>query len=342
MNVIFHVHLPEGIETNGNPVVLGNIKELGSLEKPIVKLQQLFPQNPTYWRSNPVTISLSDINDIKYRYAIHISRYTLRGKEEKIVFEGNGEKDDRTLDIGRNDQFDIWKNNYNISEKYRTNYTYIRDFAFVDYIYNTIKENNLKEKVMEYQYLLAHHKEPTIRALNLKFIINRVDDRSREKRLFLCLLLGYFIPNQGPFYELPNQFPYALLLKALHEYKLDDLPLDAKDRMYTAITSLVQHNAFQMKFDWLVIFTIAAEVDPNCDFIERLRALEYSNEILLAKFIKEAEVIRHYINDIEIETYVKLAKVKIQKYFQVYLFSRFNNFLCKYLNIYLVVDSTVP
>ncbi|CAB5385552.1 unnamed protein product [Rhizophagus irregularis] len=310
-NIIFHVHLPEGIEKDGYPIVLGDGKELGSWETPIVKLHQPFSQNPTYWRSDPVIISLSNVNEIKviqYKYAIHIKRYhhKLGGT---IAFEGNSIQDNRTLDIERNDQFDVWKNNYS----FYINNNNIRDFAFVDYIYNTIKENNLKEKVLEYQYLLTHHKELTIRALTFKFIINRVDVRSREKRLFLCLLLGYFISMQGEFYELPDQFPSASLLKALHGYKLEDLPSDAEGHMYTAITFLVQNNAFQMKFDWLIIFTIASEVDPNYDFIERLRALKYSNENYLANFIKKAEmIIRPNIHGNEFETYVKLAKWLIQ------------------------------
>ncbi|GBB96188.1 hypothetical protein RclHR1_00270034 [Rhizophagus clarus] len=315
IRVIFHVHLPEDIEKHGTPVVLGDGKELGLWEKPIVKLHQPFPQTPTYWRSDPVIISLSsfsEINDIQYKYAIHISKYTLRGKDERIAFEGNSNKDNRTLDIGRNDQFDIWKNNYNMPEKYHTSVNNIRDFAFVDYIYNSIKDNNLKDKVMEYQHLLTHHKELTIRALNLKFITNRVEDKPREKRLFLCLLLGYFIPRQDTFYELPKSFPSALLLQSLHGYKLEDLPSGAKDHMYTSITYLVQNNAFQMKFDWLVIFKIAAEVDPDYVFIERLRALKYPSENLLAKFIKGVEMIRPNICDIEFETYVKLAKWLIQ------------------------------
>ncbi|RIA82804.1 hypothetical protein C1645_834788 [Glomus cerebriforme] len=44
---IFHVHLPENIEKVGNPVVLGDGKELGSWETPIIRLRQPFYQNPT-------------------------------------------------------------------------------------------------------------------------------------------------------------------------------------------------------------------------------------------------------------------------------------------------------
>ena len=42
-----------------------------------------------------------------------------------------------------------------------------------------------------------------------------------------------------------------------------------------------------MEFHWLIVFTIAAEVDPNCTFIDRLTTLKYPNDILLKKFIKK-------------------------------------------------------
>uniref|UniRef100_U9TLY6 Uncharacterized protein n=1 Tax=Rhizophagus irregularis (strain DAOM 181602 / DAOM 197198 / MUCL 43194) TaxID=747089 RepID=U9TLY6_RHIID len=73
IKITFHVHLPEGVEKIGQPVVLGNRKELGSLETPIVKLRQ---QNLTYWKSDPISILFHDtdthIELIKYKYAIHI------------------------------------------------------------------------------------------------------------------------------------------------------------------------------------------------------------------------------------------------------------------------------
>ena len=77
--------------------------------------------------------------------------------------------------------------------------------------------------------------------------------------------------------------------------------------------SLVQHNAFQMQWNWFVIYKIAAEVDPKYTFIDRLKALKYPNDDLLAKFIRSTELVRRYVEDIEFETYVKLAKVKFFK-----------------------------
>ena len=86
----FHVHLPEGLDKFGQPIVLGNRKELGSWENPIVKLRQPFPKNPTYWQSSPINISLSEIGDIKYKYSIHTPNSVL---EEKNVLELEGNSD---------------------------------------------------------------------------------------------------------------------------------------------------------------------------------------------------------------------------------------------------------
>jgi hypothetical protein len=306
IKVIFHVHFPEGIEKVGTPVVLGNVKELGSWELPVVKLSS---QNQTYWRSDPVTIPLSSAGDeIQYKYAIHIPKPLYRfGGEEKIIFEGNGPRNNRVLNIERNNQFDIFINNNQLPRL-----SNIHDFAFVDYIYNSIKADNLKAKVMEYQHLLTLYNDFTIRASNLDFIFGRVNNRlDRDKRLFLCFLLGQYVSRkQGLFYELQNKFPSGLLLEALEEYKQDTLPSNTKNQMYSAIIILVQHNALQMQFDWLVIFTIASEVDPNFAFIDYLKSLKYSND-KLANFIKGIKFIRPYVDGIDPEPYIKFAKVNI-------------------------------
>jgi hypothetical protein len=185
IKVIFHVHLPERIEKHGQPVVLGNVKELGSWKRPIIKLYQPYDdgRNSTYWRSDQITISMSNIEfnrDIRYKYALTVG-YVF----EKVVFEGNSDREDRTLDIKRNDQFDLWKNSDELPSKYQLRGN-IHDFAFVDYIYDSISIYNLKDKVMEYQHLLRIYGDLTIRASNIKFIISCSKDRLREEgRLFL-------------------------------------------------------------------------------------------------------------------------------------------------------------
>ncbi|RIA82689.1 hypothetical protein C1645_496060 [Glomus cerebriforme] len=82
--------------------------------------------------------------------------------------------------------------------------------------------------------------------------------------------------------------------------------------MYTAIKSLVYHNALQMQFDWFIIFTIAAELDPNYTFIDHLKSLKYPDDNLLVKFIEKIEISRTYFKGIKFEAYVKIAKWLIQ------------------------------
>ncbi|PKY31752.1 hypothetical protein RhiirB3_449516, partial [Rhizophagus irregularis] len=330
IKVIFHVHFPVGIEKTGNPVVLGNVKELGSWEFPLVKL---ISQNQTYWRSDPVIIPLSSVRgEIQYKYAIHVPAKPLYrlggfGGEEKIIFEGSDNRDNRMLNIERNNQFDIFINNHQLPRLYPNT---IRDFAFVGYIYNSITVDNLKAKIMEYQHLLTLHRDFTIRASNLDFVVDRIDDRlNKDKRLFLCFLLGqYTLRKQGTLYELQNNFPSGLLLDALEDYNQDFLPSNTKNQMYSAIITLVQHNAFRMQFDWVVIFTIASKVDPNFAFIDYLKNLKYSNDKLLANFIKAIKIIRPYIDGIEAESYIKIAKWLIQLCHNMdYLFVLWNDIL---------------
>ncbi|GBB91806.1 hypothetical protein RclHR1_01920010 [Rhizophagus clarus] len=307
IKVIFHVHLPEDIDKIGKPIILGNIEELGLWKKPNVKLHKPYPQNQTYWQSNLVTISLSSFvnEEIQYKYAIHVTKSIFNGREEKILHEGNGSQDNRILNIERSDQFDIWNNNDQLPCLYD-----IRDFAFVDYIYDSIKVSNLKNKVMDYQHILSLYNEYTIRVSNLHFITKRIDDNDYVKRIFLCLLLGYYTSwKQG--LQLPNKFPSELLLHALEGYKQEMLPSNTRDQMYTAIITLIQHNAFYTRFEWLNIFTIAAEIDPHYAFIDYLRFLKYSDN-LLASFIKEVKIIKPYIEHIKLENYVKIAKWLIQ------------------------------
>src|SRR5436853_105568 len=133
----FHIHLPKGIEKIGQPIVLGDGKELGNWENPIVKLCRPFPGNPTYWQSE-ITIPSSNFpktNIIKYKFAVHISKSALNEnneKKEEIIFEGNSPEDDRILDIERENQFAIWKNNFDLSQKLNIYLDNVQDYAFVD------------------------------------------------------------------------------------------------------------------------------------------------------------------------------------------------------------------
>ncbi|CAB5396388.1 unnamed protein product [Rhizophagus irregularis] len=64
------------------PVVLGDADELGAWKNPIVKLHQ---KNRTYWKSDPVPISI--ISSIQYKYAIHIPKTALTYIEFEDLME---------------------------------------------------------------------------------------------------------------------------------------------------------------------------------------------------------------------------------------------------------------
>src|ERR1051325_6675551 len=98
----FHVHLPKEIVKVGQPIVLGDGKELGFWKNPVVRLRQPFPENPTYWQSEPITINISERNYIQFKFAIHVSEPT--SNEERYVLEGHGDKDNRILNIDRDNQ----------------------------------------------------------------------------------------------------------------------------------------------------------------------------------------------------------------------------------------------
>ncbi|POG65438.1 hypothetical protein GLOIN_2v1666448, partial [Rhizophagus irregularis DAOM 181602=DAOM 197198] len=90
---------------------------------------------------------------------------------------------------------------------------------------------------------------------------------------------------------------------------------------------LIQHNAALMQFDWLIIFTIASEVDPNFSFIDRLKFLKYTDEDL-SKFIQGLKMVKPYMDGIEPEIYIKLAKWLIRLCNDMdYLFPLWNEIL---------------
>ena len=67
---------------------------------------------------------------------------------------------------------------------------------------------------------------------NPKFIINWINNL-KEKWLFFCTLLGYYISKREGSPKYIYNFPFNLLFNAPENYKQEILPLDAKDIMYT-------------------------------------------------------------------------------------------------------------
>ncbi|GBB99412.1 hypothetical protein RclHR1_03510006 [Rhizophagus clarus] len=309
--IIFHVHLPANIEKLGGcPVVIGDGNELGEWENNTVKLHRPNSRiNPTYWRSEETKLTLSENSKIKYNYAIYIPAMPLI-RSKKIIYEGNNSSDEigkRLLNLRLKHQFDIWMNgNCSELEKYQISED-IPDYAFVDYVYDHVSTQNLKESVLEYRELLTRHENLTIKFSGYEYVIrNFREELQKEQKIFLCLLLGYHISRQDSFI-LPENFKSELFFNAFMEYRKNLLPSKVHEFMLKAILCLIKHNGFHYKFDWLIIFGIAQEIDPTYSFLEILKDLNYSCSDF-RKFSEEMKKIEYCTNDIKYKNTIKIAK----------------------------------
>ncbi|CAG8439660.1 11533_t:CDS:10 [Acaulospora colombiana] len=279
ISVIFHVHVDcDGL---GSPFVFGNVKELGNWNSPIVRLRKSNRKTPhgvrnTYWFSEPVKISLANLenaSEVRYKYGIVVSQQTASRKSEKVIFEGFETQYERTLLLQCGNQYDIWENNELLAAE-------IKDFAFLNIIYDSLNSSNLKEKIIELQSILEYH-QSHLEILSLhKFIRERLlEAKVKEQKFFLLILLGYHDYFSYDQHEFPESMVLTLLntIKHVREYTY---PSDAYTRLAVtrAVGLLVHRNAVNGSFEWLNIFSVNQYVDPEFRFIESLNRLKYDTE----------------------------------------------------------------
>ncbi|CAG8630718.1 7152_t:CDS:2, partial [Acaulospora colombiana] len=304
--VVFHVHLPEGIADRdglGFPVVVGNIDELGKWKDPIVKLklkkrkENFMHSLRTYWVSDQISIPITSFNEeIRYRYGFFIPR-----KEEK---KDKSKKDDKEKDKAKDNKND---------DKRKGN----------------DKESKKGEKsgegggILESERdgLLERYPDYTKCHMTLKFIDEKLRETKPKDRLFLYVLLGYYIKSRTLDSSLPHHyqihpaFPSSLLLECLEKFNPDRLPEDAHGPFLIATNSLVYHNAYySLSFDWLKVFSLASSIDPQYRFIDLLVDREFNSETKRKLLEKLPKHVMPYINDIEENTYAKIAQWLIQMY----------------------------
>ncbi|CAB4416538.1 unnamed protein product [Rhizophagus irregularis] len=310
IKIKFHVHLPSNISGMGEPIIMGNIPELGEWKEFKVKLRQFkrsFQSYTTYWYSEPIKIPIERFQRaVKYKYAI----YKKGGKKNKNTssfhYEGISDKDDRVLEMYKN-QFDIWmKNN-------RDQQQGISDYMFLETIYNSVNQNNFKEAILEYDKILKNNRELTKSVTNLEFINRRKQEKSVHKRLFLCFLLGQcsFNSNFIGKFELPRNFHPGSLLEVISKIQHDTFPSENLRVVSKGIGLLIHHDIDRRSFEWLRIFPVAQYIDPKYSFIDSI-SFNYDNYI--EKFFENLDSIIPYINAISNENvYVKVVKPKFQQ-----------------------------
>src|SRR5207248_8264939 len=110
----------------------------------------------------------------------------------------------------------------------------------------------------------------TLEASNFEFIesnIQKTKAKEYEKRIFLCLLLGYHVNWRNHQFSLPIRFPMAQIIDTLEKFKPDILPEECYFVLSFTMKSVIRLNVTHKSFDWLRLFEFANIIDPNFTFI---------------------------------------------------------------------------
>ncbi|CAG8831077.1 16566_t:CDS:2, partial [Gigaspora margarita] len=281
--------MPQNFDKSMQPLVLGNVEELGFWKKPKVKLNQI-DINSTYWVSNPIKIYQSDYDIIKYKYAfyrpkepqqqeIFSSIYDAIFGDQKIIMEGNSGMDDREL-LSMDNQYDIWNTNH-LANLYSPSLN--NDFRFVSVIYESVTLQNFKNKILEFQSILKY--QQTIHAIEMDSIYAHLSNSPNEcQKILICIMLAYHLDSTQQktrnHIKLPENFPSTDLLKALNEVQSDDLlPSNIKKLFTNATSALVRHNSSKRDlFDWMKMFAVAHIFDQDYMFISHIKSHEYKDK----------------------------------------------------------------
>ncbi|CAG8444408.1 26262_t:CDS:10 [Dentiscutata erythropus] len=283
--------MPQTFGESMQPLVVGNVEELGYWKRPKTKLHQI-DINSTYWASDPIKIYKRDYSTVKYKYAFYrpkepqqreiISSFTdfIFG-DKTIVMEGDSEMDDRVLSSIDN-QYDIWKTNHS-ANLYSPSLN--NDFRFFNVIYESVTLENFKNKVMEFQSILKY--QQTIRAIEMDSIYAHLSNSPNEcQKILICVMLACHIDSAQQkaknhnYMNLPKNFHSADLLRALHKVQFEDLlPSDAKILFTNVTSALVRHNSSNRGlFDWMKMFAVAHIFDQDYMFISHIKRHEYKDK----------------------------------------------------------------
>ncbi|RHZ72274.1 hypothetical protein Glove_243g79 [Diversispora epigaea] len=187
---IFYVHLPPDITPENHlPVVIGSCESLGEWNENEPKIILSLQPNSTLWKSDPVTIPLN--THIEYKYATFCKEFF----SPKYTFESCEGGENRLIKFQKN-HYDIWRNN----DRHVIDYIKFKKenrFRFVDCIYNSVNDQDFKEKIMEFQTICSEYRDYVTSVTKLDFIHNKLSDLNSIEKNFLLVLLGYYMECQN-------------------------------------------------------------------------------------------------------------------------------------------------
>ncbi|CAG8493234.1 1592_t:CDS:10 [Gigaspora margarita] len=321
--VTFHVHLPFKFTTY-DPAVIGSHEALGEWKTPKIWLRSI--SQSTLWVSDPVRIP----KNAEYKYCLVQLGWT----KNTIKYEGSGAYDNRKIEL-RNNHYDIW----NSSQEFKYDYSMlVRDYKFIKYIYGTIiSPDSLMEGIKDYQYIYRKHKYITSVNTSVGFISqNLVASKTTEQKLFLCILIGYYMDEKQKGFRsnvwFPHDFPSTTVLKELENIHPNFVfPLGTEQLFVQAINALVQHNSEFGFLDWLKMFELAPRFDKSYSFIGSIVVREYIENP--NRLIESLEKVKPYISELckkneyaFMKTIDKLVMMSYNVKFLAYLKKSFKGF----------------
>ncbi|CAG8793569.1 550_t:CDS:2, partial [Racocetra persica] len=181
--------------------------------------------------------------------------------------------DYRTLNVKgeSTNQFDI------VSQINIDNHSYYKrvyDYEFFKIIWKSLTPENAKIKLKEYLDILERFPDETLSAVDVSFIEDALKSTSdKEKRLFLSIVLGYYIITRsntfGNYNLLGKKFPSQNVFECIEKFRPEDwLPNTTEILLTTLRASIVRDVQYDDHFWVKAMFTFAHSLDPEYSFLD--------------------------------------------------------------------------
>ncbi|CAG8731808.1 27248_t:CDS:2, partial [Dentiscutata erythropus] len=225
----------------------------------------------------------------------------------------------RTLNMkgGLINQFDMVRQ---IDIGKRPYYKRVHDYEFFKIIWKSLSSDNAKIKLKEYLDILEKFPDETLSASDVKFIENEIRNTTdKEKRLFLSIILGYFIMTRsntfGNYNLLGKKFPSQYVFESIEKFQPEDWLPNTKEILLTTLRASIVREVQYDEYFWVkAMFTSAHSLDPDYSFLESVSNQQFNEKYskLLVDFYFPKYVTPN-INEIESDDkYSKIAKWMIK------------------------------
>ncbi|RIB04310.1 hypothetical protein C2G38_2222712 [Gigaspora rosea] len=160
----------------------------------------------------------------------------------------------------------------------------VNDYEFFKIILKSFSSDNAKIKLKEYLDILEKFPDETLSASNANFIGDAIRSTfDKEKRLFLSIILGYYIMTRyntfGNYNLLGKKFPSQYVFECIEKFQPEDWLPDTKEILLTTLRTSIVHEIQHDEYYWVkAMFTSAHSLDPDYNFLECVSNQQFSEK----------------------------------------------------------------